>query len=59
MESEIERCNEYLKDDVCKKAAILINKEVFEEQPAPECENIKLITVKNDQDIEPLKELIK
>lgn len=59
MESEIERCNEYLKADVCKKAAILINEEVFEEQPAPEYENIRFITVKNDRDIEPLKELIK
>lgn len=59
MESEFERCNEYLKADVCKKAAILIKREVFEEQPAPEYENIKPITVKNDQDIEPLKELIK
>lgn len=53
MESEIERCNEYL------KAAILINKEVFEEQPASEYENIRLITVRNDRDIGPLKELIK
>ena len=59
VESEIERCNEYLKADVCKKAAILINEEVFEEQPAPEYENIRFITVKNDRDIEPLKELIK
>lgn len=59
VKSEIERCNEYLKADVCKKAAILINEEVFEEQPAPEYENIRFITVKNDRDIEPLKELIK
>lgn len=59
VESEIEMCNEYLKADVCKKAAILINKEVFEEQPAPEYENIRFITVKNDRDIGPLKELIK
>lgn len=59
VESEIERCNEYLKADVCKKAAILINKEVFEEQPASEYENIRLITVRNDRDIGPLKELIK
>ena len=58
-EAEIERCNEYLKDNVCKKAAILINMEVFEEQPAPEYENIRFITVKNNRDIEPLKELIK
>lgn len=53
MESEIERCNEYL------KAAILINKEVFEEQPTSEYENIRFITVRNDRDIGPLKELIK
>lgn len=53
MKSEIERCNEYL------KAAILINKEVFEEQPASEYENIGFITVRNDRDIGPLKELIK
>ena len=46
-------CNEYL------KAAILINKEVFEEQPASEYENIRFITVRNDRDIGPLKELIK
>ena len=59
MESEIERCNEYLKTDVCKKAAILINKEVFEEQPTSEYENIRFITVRNDRDIGPLKELIK
>lgn len=59
MKSEIERCNEYLKSDVCKKAAILINKEVFEEKPAPEYENIRFITVRNDRDIGPLKELIK
>lgn len=59
MESEIERCNEYLKADVCKKVAILINKEAFEEQPAPEYENIRFIIVKNDRDIGPLKELIK
>ncbi len=59
VEAAIVRCNELLKRDVCKKAVVLIDKDLFEEHPDVKYENIDFLPVENDLDVEAIKTLIK
>ena len=58
VESAINRCNELLKNDVCKKAVVLIDKDLFEEHPNVKYENIEFLPVSSDLDVESVKSLI-
>ena len=58
VENAIDRCNELLKNDICKKAIVLIDKVLFEEHPNVKYENIEFLPVSNDLDVEAIKTLI-
>lgn len=58
VESAINRCNELLKNDVCKKAVVLIDKDLFEKHPNVKYENIEFLPISNDLDAEAVKSLI-
>ena len=51
----IERCNELLKNDVCKKAVVLIDKDLYEEHPNVKYESIDFLPVSSDLDVEAIK----
>ena len=53
----IERCNELLKNDVCKKAVVLIDKDLYEEHPNVKYESIDFLPLGNDLDVEAIKTL--
>ncbi len=59
VEDVIGRCNELLKKDVCKKAVVLIDKDLFEEHLDVKYENIDFLPVENDHDVEAIKTLMK
>ena len=54
----IDRCNELLKKDVCKRAVVLIDNDLYEQHPNLKYENIEFLPVNNDLDIEAIKTLI-
>ena len=54
----IEACNRLIGDTVCKRAVVMIDKDLFEEQPDVKYENIEFLPVKNQIDIEALKTII-
>ena len=58
VENAIDRCNELLKNNICKTAVILIDKDLFEEHPNVKYENIAFLPVSNDLDVEAIKTLI-
>jgi predicted Zn-dependent peptidase len=58
VEKAIDRCNELLKNNICKTAVILIDKDLFEEHPNVKYENIEFLPVSNDLDVEAIKTLI-
>ncbi len=58
VEYVIDKCNELLKSDVCKKAIVLIDKDLFEQHPNVKYENIDFLPVNNDLDEESIKTLI-
>ena len=53
----IEKCNELLENDVCKKAVVLMDKDLYEEHPNVEYENIDFLPVSSDLDVEAIKTL--
>ena len=53
----IERCNKLLKKDVCKKAVVLMDKDLYEEHPNVEYKNIDFLPVSSDLDVEAIKTL--
>ena len=58
VESAIDRCNELLKNEACKKAVVLIDKDLYEQHPNVEYENIEFLPVSNELDVEAIKTLI-
>ena len=54
----IEACNRQIGDTVCKRAVVMIDKDLFEEHPDVKYENIEFLPVKNQIDIEALKTII-
>lgn len=55
VEDAIDRCNELLKNDTCKKAVVIIDEDLFNEHPDVKYENIDFLPVSNDLDIEAIK----
>lgn len=53
----IERCNKLLKKDVCKKAVVLMDKDLYEEYPNVEYVNIEFLPVSSDLDVKAIKTL--
>ncbi|MBE6718252.1 MAG: hypothetical protein E7574_03220 [Ruminococcaceae bacterium] len=58
VEAAINECNDLLKNDICKKAVVLIDKDLFDEHPDVKYENIDFLPVKNDYDIEAIKTIL-
>ena len=58
VENAIDGCNELLKNDTCKKAVVLIDKDIFEEHPNVQYENIHFLPVSSDLDVEAVKTLM-
>ena len=58
VENVIDRCNELLKADVCKKAVVLIDNDLYEQHPNVKYEKIEFLPVSNDFDVEAVKTLI-
>ena len=58
VENAIDRCNELLKNDTCKKAVVLIDKDIFEEHPNVKYENIEFLPTSSDLDVETISTLI-
>ena len=58
VENAIDRCNELLKTDTCKKAVVLIDKDIFEEHPNVKYENIEFLPTSSDLDVEAISTLI-
>lgn len=58
VEYTINECNEFLKNDVCKKAVVLIDRELYEEHPDVKYENIDFLPISNDLDAEAIRTLI-
>ena len=58
VEAEIARCNDLLKNDVCKKAVILIDEDVYQEHPDVQYENIEFLPVNKEFDVEALKMIV-
>ena len=56
--SAIDSCNELIGDTVCKRAVIMIDKDLYEEHPDVNYENIEFLPVKNHFDIEAIKTII-
>lgn len=61
LESEVEavraRCNQRLGREVCKKAVVLIDKELLEAHPNAQYETIRLLPVSDSCDVDALKKL--
>lgn len=55
VEVAINNCNDLLKKDVCKKAVVLIGKDLFEEHPDVECENIVFLPANGYRDVDSIK----
>ena len=58
VEAAIERCNIFLKDEVCKKAVVFIDSEVYNEHPDIKYEVFDFVTVVDDNIGEALKRII-
>jgi hypothetical protein len=58
VEAAIANCNERFGPDLCKRAVVLIDKDLFEEHPNVYYENIEFLPAKNDCDIDALRTLI-
>ncbi len=58
IENAIDRCNELLGNNVCKKAVVLIDKDIFEEHPNVKYENIEFLPVRDDLDVETIKKVL-
>ena len=58
VESNIKQCNKFLENNICKRAAILINEDILIEYPAPNYENLTFIPISNDDTLSALKKLI-
>lgn len=58
VEKAIDSCNRLLGSNVCKKAVILIDKDLFDEHPNVKYENIEFLPVRNDLDAEAIKTLV-
>ena len=58
VEAAIERCNIFLKDEVCKKAVVFIDSEVYNEHPDIKYELFDFVTVVDDNIGEALKRII-
>ncbi len=58
VENALDRCNELLKSDVCKKAVVLIDNDLYEQHPNVKYEKIEFLPVSNDLDVEAVKKLI-
>lgn len=57
-ENAIDRCNELLKNDTCKKAVVLIDKDLYEKHPDVKYENVEFLPVDNDSDAKAIKKLL-
>ncbi len=58
VENVIDRCNKFLKNNICKRAVVLIDKDLFEEHPNVKYENIDFLPGSDSLDTEALKTLI-
>ncbi len=58
VENTINECNKLLKKDVCKKAIVLIDKELFNEHPDVKYENIEFLPADDSFDIDAIKTFI-
>ena len=58
VENAIDRCNELLKADVCKKAVVLIDSDLYDQHPDVKYENIEFLPANNNWDVEAVKTLI-
>ena len=58
VDEAITKCNEFLKDDICKKAVVLIDKELFDEHSNVEYENFEFLPVHDGSNAEALKSYI-
>ncbi len=56
--ADIERCNAFLQSDVCEKAIVLIDADVYEEHTNVHGENFELLPVTDDNYAEALKTLV-
>ena len=54
----IDRCNELLKAEVCKRAVVLIDKDLLAQHPDVQYKNIAFLPVCSDTDVEAIKTLI-
>lgn len=58
VDETIAKCNEYLKGYICKKAVVLIDKELFDEEPNVKYENFEFLPVGDGLNAEALKSYI-
>ena len=54
----IDQCNELLKAEVCKRAVVLIDKDLFAQHPDAKYENISFLPVSNDLDVDAIKTIL-
>ncbi len=58
VEGTIERCNDLLKSEVCKRAIVLIDSEIYSEHPDVKYEKFDFLPVNDNNDIKALKAII-
>ena len=58
VENAIQRCNELLKNDVCKRAVVLMDEDLYEQHPDVKYDGIEFLPVRNNLDVEAIKTLI-
>ena len=58
VEETIEECNNFLKGDICKRAIVLIDNEVYSEHPNLKYDNFDFLPVTSGNELKALKTII-
>ena len=58
VQRNIDQCNELLKAEVCKRAVVLIDKDLLAQHPDAKYENISFLPVSNDLDVDAIKTIL-